>query len=31
MIPMTETLELSHWIGGEKIAGSRPGESLTPT
>ncbi|MGW8705142.1 aldehyde dehydrogenase family protein, partial [Brevundimonas sp. NPDC055814] len=28
---MTETLELSHWIGGEKIAGSRPGESLNPS
>lgn len=28
---MTDTLELSHWIGGERIAGDRPGESLNPS
>src|SRR5690606_12719102 len=28
---MTDTLELSHWIGGEKVAGTRPGESLNPS
>lgn len=28
---MTDTLELSHWIGGEKVAGDRPSESLNPS
>lgn len=28
---MTDTLELSHWIGGEKVGGDRPGESLNPS
>lgn len=28
---MTDTLELSHWIGGEKVAGDRPGESHNPS
>ncbi len=28
---MTDTLELSHWIGGEKVAGTRTGESLNPS
>ncbi len=28
---MTDTLELSHWIGGERVAGDRPGESLNPS
>ena len=28
---MTDTLELSHWIGGEKVAADRPGESHNPS
>eukprot|EP01030_Chromulinospumella_sphaerica_P010513 gene10513-10319_t len=28
---MTDTLELCHWIGGEKVGGDRPGESLNPS
>ncbi|MFZ4165960.1 aldehyde dehydrogenase family protein [Brevundimonas sp. NPDC058933] len=28
---MTDTLELSHWIGGEKVAGTLAGESLNPS
>lgn len=28
---MTDTLELSHWIGGERIATARPTESLNPS
>jgi aldehyde dehydrogenase (NAD+) len=28
---MTETLELSHWINGEKVAVDRPSESLNPS
>lgn len=28
---MTETLELSHWIGGEKVSGAFAGESLNPS
>jgi aldehyde dehydrogenase (NAD+) len=28
---MTDTLELSHWIGGEKVGGDRPGRSLNPS
>lgn len=28
---MTETLELSHWINGEKVAADRPSESLNPS
>ena len=28
---MSDTLELSHWIGGEKVGGDRPGESLNPS
>ena len=28
---MTDTLELSHWIGGEKVAGAFVGESLNPS
>ena len=28
---MTDTLELSHWIGGERIAADRPTESLNPS
>jgi aldehyde dehydrogenase (NAD+) len=28
---MTDTLELSHWIGGEKVAGDRSGESHNPS
>jgi len=28
---MTDTVELSHWIGGEKVAGSLAGESLNPS
>ncbi len=28
---MTDTLELSHWIGGERVAGDRPGKSLNPS
>ena len=28
---MTDTLELSHWIGGEKVGGDRPGESHNPS
>jgi len=29
--PMTDTLELSHWINGEKVAADRSGESLNPS
>jgi len=28
---MADTLELSHWIGGEKVAGAFSGESLNPS
>ena len=28
---MTDTLELSHWINGEKVAADRPSESLNPS
>ena len=28
---MTDTLQLSHWIGGEKVAGDLSGESLNPS
>ena len=28
---MSDTLELSHWIGGEKVDSDRPGESLNPS
>ena len=28
---MTDTLELSHWINGEKVAAARPSESLNPS
>ncbi|GLK50245.1 aldehyde dehydrogenase [Brevundimonas intermedia] len=28
---MTDTLELSHWIGGEKVSGAIAGESLNPS
>ncbi len=28
---MDQTLELSHWIGGERVAADRPGESLNPS
>ena len=28
---MTDTLELSHWIGGEKVGGLLAGESLNPS
>jgi len=28
---MTETIELCHWINGEKVAAERPGESLNPS
>ncbi len=28
---MTETLDLSHWIDGEKVAADRPSESLNPS
>lgn len=28
---MTDTLELSHWIGGERVAADAPGESLNPS
>ena len=28
---MTDTLDLTHWIGGEKIAGAFEGESLNPS
>lgn len=28
---MTETLDLSHWINGEKVAAERPTESLNPS
>ncbi|WP_298745798.1 aldehyde dehydrogenase family protein [uncultured Brevundimonas sp.] len=28
---MTETIELSHWIGGERVAADRPSESLNPS
>ncbi|MFN3932457.1 MAG: aldehyde dehydrogenase family protein [Brevundimonas sp.] len=28
---MTETIELSHWIDGEKVASDRPSESLNPS
>ncbi|WP_312783036.1 aldehyde dehydrogenase family protein [Brevundimonas sp.] len=28
---MTDTLDLSHWINGEKVSSERPGESLNPS
>ena len=28
---MTDTLEVSHWIGGERVQTERPGESLNPS
>ena len=28
---MTDTLELSHWINGERTSGDRPAESLNPS
>jgi acyl-CoA reductase-like NAD-dependent aldehyde dehydrogenase len=28
---MTDTLELSHWINGEKVEAARPGEGLNPS
>ena len=28
---MTDTIELCHWINGEKVAADRPGESLNPS
>ncbi|WP_374275955.1 aldehyde dehydrogenase family protein [Brevundimonas sp.] len=28
---MTETLDLTHWIDGERVAADRPGESLNPS
>ncbi|HYC73827.1 aldehyde dehydrogenase family protein [Brevundimonas sp.] len=28
---MTDTIELSHWINGEKVADGRPSESLNPS
>jgi aldehyde dehydrogenase (NAD+) len=28
---MSDTLDLSHWINGEKVGGTRPGESLNPS
>lgn len=28
---MTETIELSHWINGEKVGAECPGESLNPS
>ncbi|GAA0652688.1 aldehyde dehydrogenase family protein [Brevundimonas lenta] len=28
---MTDTLELSHWIDGEKVGADRPGEGLNPS
>ena len=28
---MTETIELCHWINGEKVSAERPGESLNPS
>ncbi len=28
---MTDTLDLCHWINGEKVAAERPGESLNPS
>ncbi|MDY6922670.1 MAG: aldehyde dehydrogenase family protein [Pseudomonadota bacterium] len=28
---MTETIELSHWINGERVAADRPSESLNPS
>ena len=28
---MTDTIELSHWINGEKVASDRPSESLNPS
>jgi len=28
---MTDTLDLSHWIGGEKVSGDRVAESLNPS
>jgi acyl-CoA reductase-like NAD-dependent aldehyde dehydrogenase len=28
---MTDTLEVSHWIGGERVQTDRPGESLNPS
>lgn len=28
---MSDTLELSHWINGEKVSTDRPSESLNPS
>ena len=28
---MTDTIELSHWINGEKVLSERPSESLNPS
>ncbi|RZJ27655.1 MAG: aldehyde dehydrogenase family protein, partial [Brevundimonas sp.] len=28
---MTDTLELSHWINGERVGGDRPAESINPS
>ena len=28
---MTDTLDLTHWIDGERVAADRPGESLNPS
>ncbi len=28
---MTDTLDLSHWINGERTSGDRPGESINPS
>ena len=28
---MTDTIQLSHWINGEKVSSDRPGESLNPS
>jgi acyl-CoA reductase-like NAD-dependent aldehyde dehydrogenase len=28
---MTDTLDLSHWINGERVSSERPGESLNPS
>ena len=28
---MTDTIELSHWINGERVSADRPGESLNPS
>jgi len=30
-MPMTETLDLCHWIDGEKVAADRPTQSLNPS